>query len=82
MAGDGPADGEVADGEVADGRADAGVVAVAPVRVPGAEAAHPASTAAAIPPATMRPTFHIAVVLPRATGLAIVYTRQAPAWLP
>ncbi len=43
----------------------AGVAAVALVWVVEVEAAHPASAAAAIPAAAMRPTLDITVVLPR-----------------
>jgi hypothetical protein len=50
---------------VADGVAAVEVAAVTLVWLVEVEAAHPASAAATIPPATMHPTLAITVVLPR-----------------
>ncbi len=72
IAGDGPADREVADSVAA-----AGVVTAGLVWLAGAEVAHPASTAAAIPPAAMRPTLDITVVLSRRDRFH--YSLHAPA---
>jgi hypothetical protein len=52
-----------------------------PVWVVEAEVAHPASTAATIPPVTTRSALDITRVLPHRDGLTIPYTRQPSARL-